>query len=62
MFVTLVDFNNDNRIEIQELFRFFNELYQNEISYEVVMHKVASIVYNTGETVETFFVHHEVDL
>lgn len=62
MFVNLVDFNSDKRIEIQELFRFFDELYNNEITCKLTMSKIASIIYSTQETVESFFLSHDVNL
>ena len=41
MFVTLVDIDGDKRIEIQELFKFFNELYGDQMSFANVILKVA---------------------
>jgi hypothetical protein len=58
LFVSLVDTNNDKRIEIQEMFVFLNEIYMNEINYQAVMLKISSIIYSTNETIETFFQAH----
>lgn len=62
LFVTLVDVNSDCKIEIQELFKFFNEIYGGEMSYDNILNKIAVIVYSTRETIESFFAIHQINL
>lgn len=61
-FIALIDINGDSKIEIQELFIFFKELYKEEITYQSTLLKIASIVYSTNETLESFFEIHKVDI
>ena len=57
-FVAMVDVNGDQKIEILELFRFFNEVYGQEMSYASVLNRLGMIIYTTRETIESFFKIH----
>lgn len=60
LFVTLVDLDGDKRIEIQELFKFFNELYEGQIQFHSVMEKLSQIIYSTNENVDSFLKVHKI--
>eukprot|EP00347_Sterkiella_histriomuscorum_P010784 403374933 len=62
LFVALVDVNNDRKIEVTELFKFLNEIYGEEMTYEYVLNKLAVVIYSTKETVESFFSIHQINL
>ncbi|CDW89712.1 cysteine protease family c02 [Stylonychia lemnae] len=62
IFVKFIDINNDQKIEISEIFKFMNEIYGDEITYEILIQRIALIIYSTKETVENFFFLHQINL
>ena len=56
MFVALVDINHDERVDVQEMFKFFSEIYP--MKFENVILKLGQIIFSTNETIENFFKIH----